>query len=437
MLRWIVALFLLSFVFQITATGQIVRLSSYESLSKDAVRPIIPGPAGRGPVDMVDASNLYTAWGVRFRGSGPTAPRFQSNCLPVPITPLCSPGIINAAPTGQSSANWPLIVDFDLPVSRVVFLLSTTTTAQVTAHVQAYNSAGTLLGTVEQEGIGSWDTYPWPVIGLETNTPEGISRLVIDYGSSEHAELISSLTFDYVKRPTFRTLMPQIAYGQLPGTDLSLETGITVLNLAGTTAQAAVRFYDSGGQPLSLVFGDGQARDAVNMELVPFGSQTVTAERMIEPAIAGYAVVESDFPLAATGLFRVVGRDGQIVSEAGIDAATDQTYCQTSVTKSATGLLDVGFAIVNVSDQPAQVNLKTFGRDFETNQHHSTISLLPGEHVAEFLGELFDDIADSDFDGGVLIRSDQPIAITVLRTSGGIVLSSLPVVSGEKWPSIR
>ena len=118
-----------------------------------------------------------------------------------------------------------------------------------------------------------------------------------------------------------------------------------------------------------------------------------------------------------------------------------------SVEKKMDIRLDTGIAVANVGDKQTHVSLflvNEMGERPEEIRNVPAFTLEPGHHGAFFLSELckqppsgfvfctFDFLAEQDFRGGLLITSPEPIAVTTLRTIGGIAVSSLPVGSTQR-----
>ena len=92
-----------------------------------------------------------------------------------------------------------------------------------------------------------------------------------------------------------------------------------------------------------------------------------------------------------------------------------------------------GIAVVNSSDAASDATAFLLTSSGEVIQvEEGQLDLLGGQHRAVFLDELFGDLPEGDVEGSLLVTSDQPLAIVVLRTIFGLVSSSLPVGSTQR-----
>lgn len=369
--------------------------------------------------DGTDAGSVLGGWGVTFRAPGSSTPVVRT----IGAASVFS-NVLRNENAGESSSDIPLIVNLKHPVERIGFVLANGEEAtQVT--IQAWNDLGTDLGTIQENGLEE-STF----VGIETSDPDGISKLLISYGASANEEQINSLLIEYVERPEFVVYLAQIGDGPIPGTG-NLTTSIVVSNLSASTAMATLRFFDEEGNPLSLTTGEG-ADDTIEMTIQPFSSRSLETDGSSDPAIAGYAVIESNVPVEGTAIFRV-SSSGDIVTEAGVGSAQGLHRVVGAVQKFQAGNFDSGIAVVNTSDSNSDGRIELYDEDGNlVGSDDGLLDLAPGEHVARFLPQIFGSLGGQDFAGTLLITSDQPVATVILRTGNGLVLSSLPVGSIEE-----
>ena len=316
-------------------------------------------------------------------------------------------------------------IDFDFPIRRVVFNLGNGG-EETGAVIRALDPHGNLLGTIEEDEVA---VEIGPTVGVETSVDQGIATLIIDYRDSENPVEISSLRFDYVNH-VFRLYVPQIGDGRIPSSALALHTSLRILNPGNTTTHATIRFLDSRGRPLGLVFNRTEVRHTLEVSLEGFETRTFTSSGLITPAVSGYACIESDQPVGAAAILRVVDESGKPIAEAGIDADTGKVLSVAAITKSAETQSDTGIALVNTSGDEARVAILLTGEsEDQAVREGQELTLKPGEHVAQFSSELLEMPGIKNFEGRILVRSDHPIAMTVIQTQEGLVVSSLPVAS--------
>ena len=393
------------FLLPCSAYGQYSKLASPNDFSDESVRIDFEGYW----TDAV-AADLLAQWGVHFDASADSTPKIEV------ITPLIGGAqpdtVVKNQPDAGDSAGKSLIVNFKYPVSKVGFVASNATTLAM----KGYDPLGkTVFNT-------SWDDMDdKQFVGVSTTVAQGLSKIEIAYGGSAPEE-IDDLIFEYVSRPVFRTYLAQIGDAK----DL-LQTVIVVSNLSNSTAQGEVRFFQSDSNPLSMPFNGSEA-SAVPLEIAPSASVTLTSPGTTEgtPKV-GYATISSNVPVEGTAIFRVLP-GGQLLSEVGLAAAPARYLVVGAVQKIAAGGLDSGVAIVNTSDEPANVTAMLVAEDGDVVAMNDTALALPAHnHKAKFMSELFPDFANQDFQGTLVVSSDKPVALVIVRALGGLPRSALPV----------
>lgn len=190
------------------ALAQVQEVNGLGQFSPQAVQLGVRGAAAD------DLRAIFSLWGVRIEATGGGLPSLAYITIEnINILPPAVP-VANNRPAGGSSAGLPLIVNFSWPVRRVAFALANgSDETTVTATLSAFDASGKLLGTVSRTGL-----QKGPVngpFGIETSSPEGISKAVIDYGDWPGAEQFSAVIFEYVTRPRFRRVAAQVGVGSL------------------------------------------------------------------------------------------------------------------------------------------------------------------------------------------------------------------------------
>jgi len=420
--------------------AQIVKLTDESSLSEEAVSfsfEMLPLSAS--------AIELYTAYGIRFGSEGAGIPTVRNVDLrvddPTSCTGvLCDDKVIRNEPHSGSSADLSFILQLQLPLRRVGFTLGNGADETV-ASIRAFTAAGTLLGAVEQgdikEGRG-------PFVGVETSHPEGIATVVLSYGQDDRVEQINDLVIDYLTPRKFQVYVPRVVHGRAG--DRSLQSTIQIQNLRQGGAEAEIRFFDSAGNPLSLML-DGEEGTRFEFFLDFLAARQLTTNGPIDELKAGYAVIESNYPVAAQTIFQVLDETGVLVSEAGIHAAVGRIAQVSPVQKELAAAIDTGIAITNTGSREAIVRLtprEEDGRIPEEIFNRILLQIPPGGHRAFFLSELCqqpsppgtfcqsDFLASEDFRGSLEIASNEPTVVTTIRTVAGMPVSSLPVGSTEE-----
>ncbi|MGI0044884.1 MAG: hypothetical protein ACRD47_14355, partial [Nitrososphaeraceae archaeon] len=201
----------------VSVQGQVTKLTGENVFSDNSVALHVGGL-----IEGAEAGNVFSEWGVTFKGSSlETVPRMV--LVEYTSNPASQVGIL--LNEQESSVNQALVADFIFPLRRVAFELWNAASVPTTVTLAAFNLKGEMLGTISQD----LDLINPTFVGLETSAGEGISKVVIDYGTLSEPEGIHSILLDYISRPEFIIYLPQIGDGI--GSGVSLRTTITVLNL--------------------------------------------------------------------------------------------------------------------------------------------------------------------------------------------------------------
>ncbi len=314
-----------------------------------------------------------------------------------------------------------LVIDFARPVRQVGFLLRHESPNPTTVNFLFRNLRGTNLGVLQtqiEQGIG-------PFAGFEAPQGEVFSKVLISYGDSPSPEQFLNLLFTYADRPTYQVYVPQVGDGALPGGG-GLRTNILIANLTSTTASGQLLLFGDDGQPLELDLS-GTTASEFELNLPARSLQVFETSAASSPPVQGYACVETDHPVSATGIFQILNASGRPLSEAGVEATEARHQAVATVIREAGVSLNSGIAVANASDQPANGVVQLLDSNGTLVASNSDFAQLgPRAHAAGFLPQLFPGVA-ADFEGTLLIFSDQPLAVVVLRTVQGLVQSSLPV----------
>jgi len=290
----------------------------------------------------------------------------------------------------------------------------------------AYGPDGSLLGSVEKLDNGT-------DLGIETDAEAGIAKVLV-VSRTESPETIAGLMLDYVVPRLFTTYVPHLAASS--GGDVGITTAISILNLSNTTAMGTVTILDSEGQPLALAV-DGSRVSSLSFELLAFGSKTFNlgppADASPGSLLAGYARLRSSTPVEASVVFST--RDSaNLVQEVGISSTPAFLTTAGAVTAKPEESKSTAVALVNSSAEDfTSVDVLLIGESqaggvFE----RGSLVLKPGEHRAQFVHELFPNVAGKIIAGSLIIQGDCPVASTVLQTVDGVAAASVPVGSPER-----
>jgi len=244
---------------------------------------------------------------------------------------------------------------------------------------------------------------------------------------------------EFDKPSEFEYFAPQIGAGPLPGGG-GLASSFTLVNLSTTTALAQVEFFDSDGQSFPILREPSSGDESHDLVIPPFRQVELTTSGNNATAVSGYARIVSSAPLHGTVRFMTEAADGT-VSEAGITTDRPRTMWIGAMKRKLPGIpvgpdfefppsRDSAIAVVNTSDAMALVRFRLLDSsgDFRVTQR----ALPPHGHLARFLTELFPTLTVENFDGTMVVTSDQPVVATILFVEEGIPISSLPLGSLEE-----
>jgi hypothetical protein len=397
------------------ALGQLSPVTSPNDFDPSSVRLDFEGPSSGAP-----ASQLLAGWGVIFPEGEWGVPVVNQSFF----AGILNTFLVNQHPSG-SSANQPLVINLRHPAQKIGFYMGSIT-SQDQVSIRAYDPVGQDLGEVSQTGLES------PAfLGVETSSNRGIAKLLLSYGNAESAERIDFLLLEYRARPQFETYLAQVGDGP-PGAG-SLQTTIVVSNLTNSTAIGELAFFDEQGQPMQLLV-NGTMGSTFDFSIKSFSGNSFATSATSQPVKVGWAKISSNVPVGGTAVFGILGADGSVETEAGVGTSEGSSYSIGAVQKSLEGNFDSGIAVVNISDQVATARIDALDQngDLVAINNQLLANLQPGEHVARFLSQIFEDLADQNFDGTIRITGNTPLAAVILRTAKGKVLSSLPVGSTEE-----
>ena len=417
-----------------SASGQLERLPDSMSFTTEAVLIDFENyQAG------AQARTVLAGWGIELVPSGATEARIslaarQTGFTSIP--PEITRTVRNSGTNGEESADSSLIINFRFPVQRVGFLFGNfDDTMRATLH--AFDVAGNLLGTIEQAGLDNSGPPGEVFLAVRADPDTPIAKITLDYGDSDRAEQIDNLILQYVSRPTFQAYLAQIGDGLIPPGVLpqgsgALRTTILVTNVSNSTAQGGLRLLESSGAPLALSL-NGAVVGMLDLTIPPSTTVSFTSRGDRDPPTSGYAVIQSNVPVEATAIFQVLDEDGDVFTEAGVGSTTGRASQVGAVQRFVQLGINSGIAVVNSSDIANDATAFLLDQSGEVVQvEEGQLDLQGGQHRAVFLNELFGDLPAGNVEGSLLVTSDQPLSIVVLRTILGLVSSSLPVGSTQR-----
>ena len=193
-----------------------------------------------------------------------------------------------------------------------------------------------------------------------------------------------------------------------------------------------MRLLESSGAPLGVDL-DGTVLEMLDLTIPPSTTLSFTSRGDHDLPSSGYAVIQSNVPVEATAIFQILDDDGNVFTEGGVGSTSGRVSQVGAVQRFVQLGVNSGIAVVNSSDAASDATAFLLTSSGEVIQvEEGQLDLLGGQHRAVFLDELFGDLPEGDVEGSLLVTSDQPLAIVVLRTIFGLVSSSLPVGSTQR-----
>lgn len=367
-------------------------------------------------------ATVYDGWGVQFGESDQSQPAIHT----ISSALGTFNNVVRNINPQDSSANVPLILNFLKPVSKVGFVLGNGTDA-TQATISAFGPDGTELGSIQQDELDEPQ-----FVGISTDDSGGMSKVVLSYGAAAEEEQIDNLTFEYVTREQFEVALAAVGDGPIDATSM-FRTTIVISNLTNSTAVGEIAFFRGEGVATSITVEDEGGlvtENSFDFAIQPFRSRTLVTTGESDPIFSGYARIGSNVPVEATAIFQVVTPEGELLTEAGVGSAVGKVISVGAAQRFTVGNLNSGIAVVNLGSAATTASVRFRSESGATS--NIGIPLEPGEHLAKFLSEMFEQFANDDFQGTLTISSSQPLALIILRTVQGLPFSSLPVGSTQR-----
>ena len=229
-------------------------------------------------------------------------------------------------------------------------------------------------------------------------------------------------------------VLPQVAFGG-PAGGINMKTVLYLTTNVTTGVFGTAAIFDNDGNPL-VASADG----AAPASSITF---TVSGNRVTRIVLSGDATLRSGWirltlsgnvHLVTNAIFQTFNGTN-LVSEASVLESLSIKNGLIYV-KSQSGAANVGIALANHEPSSNTISVDLFDRRGFVLAHRD-ISLNPNGHFAQFVTEIFPQLAtEPDFDGALFIHSPTSFSALALRLSGDKV-ATLPVwAEGMFRPSI-
>ncbi|HXK60883.1 MAG TPA: hypothetical protein PLP42_13415 [Acidobacteriota bacterium] len=299
-------------------------------------------------------------------------------------------------------------------------------------------------GSSRQDNTTENLTYQWTQTAGPSVEIQNANQAVAQFTAPAATETATQLKFELIvsdagipSDPAVVTVdlsgpcfyFSQVAIGPLRSSQL--RTVLLLVNRNETAAKGVrVNFFTQNGTPLEIDI-NGEPWNSEPFDIPPLSSKRLVFTG--QDSKIGWAQVESSARIAGLLLYQIVDPNENVESELGLYSTEAATRFVTFFDTAD----ETALAVANTTSQDATVYVKLFDEKngkkvFEKNLFQRLPGMvLPGmHHDAKFLDSNFLGELPLDFSTGTLmIESDVPISITVLKTKGGVIFSTLPVAT--------
>jgi hypothetical protein len=219
-------------------------------------------------------------------------------------------------------------------------------------------------------------------------------------------------------------ILPQVAFGG-PSAGLNMKTVLYFTTNVSTGVFGTIQIFDSGGNPLPASADGNPPASSITV--------TVAGNRVSKVVLSGDQTLRSGWirlsmpssvHLIANAVFQTFIGSG-LVSEASV---LESPVIERGLiyVKTQAGAANVGVAFANSDSTANTITLDLFNREGFVAATRD-ITLLPNGHMAQFVTELFPQLASlSNFDGALSMRSQTPFSALALRLIADKI-ATLPV----------
>lgn len=274
-------------------------------------------------------------------------------------------------------------------------------------------------------GCDGLDTCIWPVNPNGAVTSIRAPRDVTDWKGGDRLEYELLVGHNGVQSDPVTVTIPfqqrrylaQVAAGALGPTSY-LQTTVVLTNPTGIEVEVFIDFFDDVGQALTFEL-DGEPADGPYV-VPPFSTQELQFRAPAGEILQGWGVVRSDRPVAVITQYQVINLE------------TNRPTRQVSLFSSAPDSRfsvhfkprdDMAIAVANPG--AAQVTVRftlSSGRSGSGLQLLTSLQLGPGEHIASFIREIFQEVLD---DVGLSLENLTGTRLRIEVEGGRVVLTSL------------
>jgi outer membrane protein assembly factor BamB len=198
---------------------------------------------------------------------------------------------------------------------------------------------------------------------------------------------------------------------------------LTVNNSHQEPVNASIVFRSTSGDETSFTDVAGMPLQT-GLSVPPLSSATLIIPDVSQPVQTGWVQIDSAAPLTASLIYQYAP-GGILKNEVGVADSLPTDFVNVKVSHGNGFSTAVALAVPG--DQEALISVQLLDAEGDELAEND-FSLGSQEQMAKFFHELLHpDLSFNAFEGTLVIRADQPIIVTALRTKDGTPISSFPV----------
>lgn len=235
-------------------------------------------------------------------------------------------------------------------------------------------------------------------------------------------------------------VIPHIAFGGSPA-GINFQTVLYLTNPTGTALRGQIKLFDNNGNPIAATANGS----ATPLSSFPF---SVLGESVFKITLSGGSALQQGWlqltqsdttiPLILNALFQTYN-GSTVISEANVLESSPFPDGLIYV-HLAPGITNVGVALANPQSTPETITLTLYNQaGFTDSSFQYTITLPSFGHLAQYVTDMFPQLAGTSFDGTLSMQSASAFSPVALRQNGTSLVgfAALPVSNSVMFiPSI-
>ena len=233
--------------------------------------------------------------------------------------------------------------------------------------------------------------------------------------------------------------IPHIAFGGSPA-GINFQTVLYLTNPTSSGVFGTANLFDNNGDPIAAANGGATPLSSFPFSALPGSAFKITLSGGSALQSGWLQLTQSDgtIPLIVNALFQTYNGP-TVISEANVleSPAFPEGLIYVHLTP---GITNVGVALANPQSTPNTVTLTLYNQaGFTDTSFQHVVTLPPFGHLAQYVTEMFPQLAGTSFDGTLSTQSGSGFSSVALRQNGASVVgfAALPVYQGVMFvPSI-